>query len=357
MNLLRSSLAALVIAIPLAADRVSAADCGDTAGAGGVDVPCNCGDTVTTSTRLGPADPVTSEGPDDVCLVSSATDPANEPGYALAVGAGVDLDLNGHQIRGQLNPPFPFLFTCGIGIVGDGVTVRDGSLSRFGFLGVCGLVGANAATISNVKVSDGSTGIFLLGGSGHLVQGNKVTVTRGIPPSPGGSGIQLNGVTQSTVSKNVIAGPRALGGISALGCDGCIVVTNSVHGNSILFGNGMSVEDNRTSGGAFGAPAFWVAGDSNTVRGNRSSGNGDIALQVTGNDNDVESNVAKASRVGIAVNTGSGNTLTNNKAIDNFLNGIVAQGGNIDGGGNSARKTEFRFQIPECTIAGAPCAI
>lgn len=54
------------------------ADCGDGSGPGGTDVPCACGDRVTSDTVLDNSDPVVSTGPTDVC-----------PGLGLKVGGGV----------------------------------------------------------------------------------------------------------------------------------------------------------------------------------------------------------------------------------------------------------------------------
>ena len=41
---------------------VSAADCGDSAGAGGARVPCACGDSVVTDTTLAASDPIVVDG-------------------------------------------------------------------------------------------------------------------------------------------------------------------------------------------------------------------------------------------------------------------------------------------------------
>ena len=82
--------------------------CGDTSGPSGGDLPCCCGDTVTSDTTLA-GDPVTQ---------------AACPAGGLALGAGVDLDLGGSTVSGSGG---------GAGItVAAGGAIRNGTVSGFG---------------------------------------------------------------------------------------------------------------------------------------------------------------------------------------------------------------------------------
>ena len=51
---------------------VSAADCGDSAGAGGARVPCACGDSVVIDTTLEASDPIVLDGCGDDVVVGLA---------------------------------------------------------------------------------------------------------------------------------------------------------------------------------------------------------------------------------------------------------------------------------------------
>ena len=67
---------------------------------------------------------------------------------------------------------------------------------------------------------------------------------------------------------------------------------------------------------------------------------------MTGNNHDIQENQAPLNgEDGIAVN-GTGNRLSTNKANDNGDDGLlVTGGGNINGGGNSERKTMVRSNV------------
>src|SRR5262245_26967902 len=93
---------------------VGAANCGDTTGAGGSDVPCQCGDTVTTNTILNATDPVASTGATDLCPFPAA----------LFVAGDVTLDMNSRTIRcGGIDD-----VTIGIWVMGDGATITNGTI-------------------------------------------------------------------------------------------------------------------------------------------------------------------------------------------------------------------------------------
>lgn len=113
--------------------------CGDSAGAGGVDIPCSCGNLVVTNTKLATADPVTSHACRD---------------NGLTLKAGIQLDLNGFSVSGTN--------------AGTGITIRSGGSLQGGTVqnfdvgvrvpaqGVAGSqVSVSGTTIQN-NVADGA---------------------------------------------------------------------------------------------------------------------------------------------------------------------------------------------------------
>lgn len=356
----RSLWAAFVIAIPLAAAPALAADCGDTSGPGGVDVPCNCGDTVTTSTRLGPGDPVTSTGPDDVCLGFQQGDFA-----ALTVREGVNLDINRQHIR-----------VAGIGILlkGDGITIRNGIIA--GPLLVAGVIsfGLDQAPDGSLPPAPPPSGFQLFGtrildneirdaligiatfAEGSLVENNRVSFDRW----GGFAGIFVIGINSTVVGNVVFGGGTTLFGINAgggsffAGGRGVDVRRNTVSASSSGFNLDPSravIEDNEASGNGDG---FAIRGNGGgVIRGNKAFRNGENGLLVQGDGHVVEGNRADQNRNGIFVG-GSGNTLSKNTAeknLDRGIRSITDGGGNVDGGGNKGKKNDFA----QCEIDGTPC--
>lgn len=354
MKLRKSFWLALVMAIPLAADWALAANCGDTSGRFGRDVPCRCGDTVTTRTRLGSGDPVISTGPGDFC-----PGPAN---FALEVGPGVTLDLNGREIRGDLGTTVAGggLFVCGIAIAGNGAAVGNGFISRT-HVGVCNHEGYDATTVRSIKLSDVTLGIQMVLGSGHRIHRNEVKLDRFTTAlgTPQAGGISLIQTQSSTVSENVIVGRRALSAIGVSGEGNVVVDNSSALGPIFVAGSGSTIARNEVTGGFFTGPSVFIIGDSNTIRQNRTVTSGDRGIGVLGNGNNVQENVCIDGVAGLTVD-GTGNTLTNNTSTKSYLGGITVKGGNnIDGGGNSGSEGYFFPQVGPlvlCSIDGAPCA-
>src|SRR5436190_20890351 len=95
-----------------------AVNCGDTTGPGGTRVACQCGDRVTTNTKLKRTDPIVSTSPTDVCS-----------GDGLEVDTEVALNCNRLTLRGSG--------------VGSGITFDNGGL----------------VTIKNCAVTEFETGI------------------------------------------------------------------------------------------------------------------------------------------------------------------------------------------------------
>jgi hypothetical protein len=110
------------ILILVGAVAAEAANCGDTAGPGRSRVPCACFDTVVTSTRLRPTDPIAGvacEGPESV---------------ALTLGRdNITLDCRGLTIEGSSQTASGEPGMGGRGIFGErsGVTVKNCAVESF----------------------------------------------------------------------------------------------------------------------------------------------------------------------------------------------------------------------------------
>jgi parallel beta-helix repeat protein len=146
--------AGIVVAVGVAALAVAgpalAANCGDTAGPGGTDVPCACGDTVVTDTVLTKDDPVVK---------------ANCPADALIIAtSGLLLDLGGNTLTGSGNE-------AGVRVeAADSVEIVNGKISRFNR----GIDATNPSMsggfIEDVRVSDNKDdGIKIEGDDNALV--------------------------------------------------------------------------------------------------------------------------------------------------------------------------------------------
>src|SRR5262245_13287311 len=144
----------LATLLALGASPAHAAPCGDTSGVGGTDLPCHCGDTVTTNTILvsHDTDPVVSRNVGEVCA---------GPGPALRVAAGVTLNISGLTIRCESNAGSQ----VGIDIIGDHATVRKGIIKNCG-LGVHGAT-SHSTVLSNRFLND-RIGVNLVGDDNTL---------------------------------------------------------------------------------------------------------------------------------------------------------------------------------------------
>ncbi len=287
-----------------------AADCGDTTGAGGTDVPCSCGDRVTTDTVLDKVlDPVVSTNSADLC-----------PGNGLTVVDGVTLDLDGNKLRGS---------GVGTGVVidGDGVTVTNGSVQGF-VRGVrtSGTSPTTGSELSKLKVLENTD-------DGMLVRGDENTFTRNQATSNGARGMRvegdLNTLERNKVNKNLEDG------ISIKG-DGNILTKNKADSNAF---QGITVTNH-----------------GNELVENKAKKNGKNGIMVVGNDNILEENTGdKNVKDGVTVE-GNGNSLSGNRGNGNGENGVFADGGlgvNSDDGGNSGKNNGGA----DCEIDGVDCSI
>jgi hypothetical protein len=320
------------------------APCGDTAGPGGSNVPCSCGDTVVTNTLLtSPAqdpingDPVVSTEDADLC---------DGDGLFIAPpnATRMALNLGGNTIRGK---------GAGIGITIVGtdvrVNIRNGRVRNF----ATGLTNVGNATgdarISAITVDNNVDGLHIEGnsheidgnqaldntGTGVRVLGNSNKVQINQVSRSGANGIEVNGngndINTNRLNRNIGSGIVVQGDNNAM--DHNTVENNGLDGIAVV-GNGD--------------------GDPNTLelwknKVNKNRGNG---ITVNGNNHEISANQANLNlQDGIAVD-GTGNHLDTNVARENKGDGIIVTGtGNFDDGGNLGKKNGG----VQCVIDGVNC--
>lgn len=195
----------------------------------------------------------------------------------------------------------------------DGLTSNDASGTKIG-----GLVTSEDNAISG----NGRHGIFITGGTGHLIEINEIG-TDGpgtVAVGNSGSGIVLQDTTGATIFSSLMAangqeGIRLVGGgghtitacIIGLGFGGTVAFPNA--------GHGISIEN--SAGNIIGLPVF---GQGNLVSGNAQAG---IRISGTGSTSNIVQNTA------IGIN------LTDDGAIPNGTWGVLIDGGasgNLVGG-------------------------
>jgi parallel beta-helix repeat protein len=260
---------AVAMLVVLSAGTAWGADCGDTTGAGGTDVPCRCGDTVTTNTTLTASDPVVSTGVADVCTDDSA----------LSVNGGVTLDGAAATLRCDGTGGDGL----GVEIVGDGATVknlavRNCSTAVFGF--------TSGSTISGILAVSNAAGIALFG------DGNAVTrsVVDGGRDANSTVGILISG------NDNTLTGNRCQDN----GFDG---ITG--------FGDRNVLARNNCLRNGFRAPGFsngiFFFGTDNAFAHNQARANEGAGVRVSGDDNTTDGR-----------NYAHGNTVTPQCTIDDL---------------------------------------
>lgn len=245
---------ALAFALPVTTPAL-AANCGDRAGPGKSDVPCSCGDTVITSTRLTSADPVVfTGGGDTVCA-----------GQGLIIGGNrVRLDCDDLELRGDFGGN-------GIDSVGfDGARVESCELWEF-------LHGVRASDCSGFRLSgsqmmeNGVNGLFMASCNESSISGNVVEEN-------GGNGIELIDSNDNSIKGNETRG-------NANGIDLQNSRGNSVSGNlsedndqdNLELGDSVNnaIKGNTFQGATFaGIHILSTFSNGNVFRKNTLSGNG-----------------------------------------------------------------------------------
>jgi len=248
-----ASLAVILISGAPVVWAVAPPVCGDTSGGGGTDLPCNCGDTVTTDTTLDASDPVVD--PMFPCL-----------GDGLIVASGVDLDLGGETITGS-GPG------SGLRLQGTGGSVSHGAIQGFTF-------GINSdGTISDWEiVPQGSLGIRVTrNGTGIDINAN-LTDIRDIGASLNGNdGVVVHGdgnlISRISCSRSGDAGLVVYGNHNTVEHNVC----DKNKGDGILVhGNDNILVRNYGTGNINpGGTGVKAVGDRNDFQTNRATNNGD----------------------------------------------------------------------------------
>lgn len=142
----------VAILATFSASNAWAKDCGDKTGQpGNFDVPCDCGDTVTTDTILKASDPVVTK----VCFPTG-----------LFVAGGVTLDASSAVIRCHTPPDF---VTTGFWIIGNDATIDGGIIQGCGN-GIFGVT--DGSTIERVTARGGSSAGINIHGDGNTLLHN-----------------------------------------------------------------------------------------------------------------------------------------------------------------------------------------
>jgi parallel beta-helix repeat protein len=327
---------------------VPAADCGDSAGAGGARVPCACGDSVVSDATI------------------EATDPIVTDGCGADVVAGLDvvrpsitLDCAGLTIDG---PGFDSACaadeTCSIGILVNAsrVTVQRCTVQEFGFAigtadGVSRLLiqantlhdndkgirfgepVTNSRVIGNTASDNAEFGIqFKNGPVGNLIQGNTTF-------NNGRVGIQINQEAQhNRILLNHVSGNGSRGGIRVdARSSHNLIEDNFVQGG--VFGIGFNAETSQNlvrrnviTGTTLAGIWFNGAGGPNTARDNLIiAGQGEgIRVEEQADRHQITGNVVLDNATGGVEVCSADNLITRNRAFNNagFDFCIVAASGN-----------------------------
>jgi parallel beta-helix repeat protein len=185
---MRFFLLATSLWLVIAADPAAAADCGDKAGPGRSDVPCSCGDSLVTSTRLTVEDPVVFTGGGDTGC----------PGNGLFIATdGVRLDCDGRLLNGNGAGGVGI----GIRVVASRVSIQRCSVQNFSY-GVLASDGTRLK-LSRSQLLQNRFGVALMCDqsslSGNIVSNNEV------------AGIYLDvGYQRISVRKNALSNNEVL---------------------------------------------------------------------------------------------------------------------------------------------------
>jgi parallel beta-helix repeat protein len=292
------------------------ASCGDTSGLGGTDVPCACGDTVTTSTVLDATDPVTTS----VCTCDG-----------LIVRSGVTLDLGGRTISGSGR-------CMGINIGGDfaggNAVIRGGQIARFGTGVYEAGEGANNRLHDLRVVENSDRGVYL--------EGPHNVVEDSVVSRNGGPGIELytlNDGPGGGVVQRCRAEDNQGDGI-VVGVRGLVIQSNVARRNAgrgiVVDGSGNTVSLNRVEDNDQGLVVFAGEFGPTAVTRNvalRNRGNG-VEIWNTGmlvDRNQSKYNLGKGFGI-----TGTGHTVTLNIAVSNGEDGFTVAATDSTFGRNTA---------------------
>lgn len=204
--------------------------CGDSSRSDGGNIPCRCGDRVTTPTVLNGRDPV-------VVGVCQGLD-------ALTIPPSIALDLGGRTIKcaGIADGRF------GIAIAGDGVTVSNGTIQDC--LTAVGMTvpSTNGSKVVDIRALRNRIGIQVTGNNNEILE----NVVDGERASGALVGIDVSGDVNTLV--NNLCEDNASTGLFVLGNSNVLVGNYCLRNGDdgiFVFGAGNRLEDNqgRTNGG------------------------------------------------------------------------------------------------------------
>ena len=327
--------------------------CGDTADAfdatgdiwcpsGPTDIPCECGDTVLTTTKLDEAtDPVVSSGPGDVC-----------PDDALFLTDGVTLDCDGLGLRGDFTGD-------GVEVEGvSGVTVKRCTIRNFG-TGI-DVFESSDFTLDSNKVKEN---VFL----GILVEDSSQGTVKNNTASNNflSVGIFLSDADHITVDKNKASNNGEVG-IGLVGLCSNNVITNNTAKNNQFAGIGLDLDPDATANTLDhnkvsrneGDGILLLGGHDNFITNNEATHNTEDGIDIESEDNVVAGNTGHHNGTdadfdnGLEVVEGTGNAVTNNVFNSNARHGVCAIPGNTDGGGNKGKNNGVP---PDVSFNDATC--
>jgi parallel beta-helix repeat protein len=291
------------------------------------------------------------------------------PGNGLnVVASNISLDLNGFTITGP-GPdvrPSPTEIYSGVNVAGSGVVVKNGRIEAF-------TIGVTTRSRAN---NDEITGLTLHNnGQGYLTQSG---APGGLGPFSDDSWFHDNTIDSSTSSPIVIQGNRHRVesnrilanrfGVSIQG-SGTLFRANVVDGNrstgvnvgSNVLGDdnvvaGNSITNNTGNGVNIGGPSTSRVLQNNRIEGNRIASNGDPAntfgavnvfsssgAVVTGNQV-----IGIGRAIGIALNTGSANSVVSGNELTSNTDGLFVSSGataTTVSGNNASRNTHDGIRV------------
>jgi len=221
-----------------------------------------------------------------------------------------------------------------LGLDADGDTARPNDLQGIWVNNSTGnLIGGTDPADRNVISGNKDTGIYIIGGSSNLVQGNYIgTKANGSVALANGA----NGISISSSARNQIGGPVAEAGnlISGNGASGIYLkdagsVDNIVQGNRVgLAANGTTALGNTADGLTINNASRNTA-LGNVFSGNKQSG---VYLMGTATGNNLQGNLIGTDAIGVtaAANTYAGITIA--RATNNIVGGTDPAARNIIAG-------------------------
>lgn len=250
---------------------------------------------------------------------------------ARSATAGVQITGNnasGNSVRGNK-----------IGVARQGDFTRPNSTGVLISAGADNnVVGGTNAGESNTISGNTSRGVTIdgPGTSGNRVSGNVIgldTTRTQLRPNADGIGI-TNGADTAQIDNNVIAG-NTLWGVYINGGSGHVVQSNTVG----LRGTGNNANDNTATPNGNGGVWINDVGGNTVGPGNRIAGNNGAGVQITGESADA--NVVKGNTIGLNNGGGSsanagGGVLVFAGADNNVIGGAAAADGNVVSGNSGA---------------------